>query len=51
MGIAITKVVISPQTVKTGQAYKISVDAKITTPEPVTYRLPFKLGQKKGGIK
>lgn len=51
MGIAITKVVISPQTVKTGQAYKISADVKITTPEPVTHRLPFKLGQKKGGIK
>lgn len=51
MGIAITKVTISPQTVNTGQAYKIAVDVKITTPEPTTYRLPFKLGQKKGGIK
>lgn len=51
MGVAITSATISPQTVKTGQAYKISVDVKITTPEPITYRLPFKLGQKKGGIK
>lgn len=51
MGIAITKAAISPQTVNTGQAYKISIDVKIITKEPVTYRLPFKLGRKKGGIK
>lgn len=51
MGIAITKAVVSPQTVNTGQAYKILVDVKITTAEPTTYRLPFKLGQKKGEIK
>lgn len=51
MGIAITKVTLSKQTVTIKSALKITVAAKEIAAEPNTYRLPFKLGQEKGGIK
>lgn len=51
MAVVITAVELSKNPVKTGEQYKISVTVKETVQEPVMYRLPFKLGTKKGGIK
>jgi len=51
MGVAITKVVLSKSTVNVKETFKIQVAVKETATEPISYRLPFKLGQKKGGIK
>lgn len=51
MRISITKSTLSPNTVKTGKPVKIAVFVKEGTNEPIMYRLPFRLGQEKGGIK
>lgn len=51
MGIVITNVTLSKQSVKVKESFKVSVAVKETVAEPKMYRLPFKLGQKKGGIK
>lgn len=51
MAIAITNVTISKNPVTTGEKFIIAVAIKETVSEPMMYRLPFKLGQNKGGIK
>lgn len=51
MAIAITNVTISKNPVTTGEKFTIAVAIKETVSEPMMYRLPFKLGQNKGGIK
>lgn len=51
MGVVITQVKLSKNSVKVGEQFKISVAVKESAQEPVMYRLPFKLGEKKGGIK
>lgn len=51
MGIKIVGATISPQVVQTGQYYKISVDVQSTATETSKYRLSFRLGKKRGGIK
>ena len=51
MGVVITDVILSKNPVKTKERFKISVAVKEVVSEPIMYRLPFKLGQKKGGIK
>lgn len=51
MGIIITKVSLSKQTVSTKEVFKLSVAVKETAPEPTAYRLPVVLGTNKGGIK
>lgn len=51
MGVLITKVKLSKQMVNAREVFKISVAVKETVQEPNMYRLPFKLGRKKGGIK
>lgn len=51
MGLAITKVEITPQELNTGQKFKIQVVVKEVVQEPKMYRLPFVLGHKKGVIR
>lgn len=51
MGVIITQVNISKNPVKTGEQYTISVAVKETLTESNMYRLPFKFGDKKGGVK
>lgn len=51
MGVVITQVNLSKNPVNTGEKFKISVAVKENAQEPISYRLPFRLGQKKGGIK
>ena len=51
MGLAITKVQITPQNVTVNSVFKIAVVVKEIQDEPAVYRLHFKLGNKKGGIK
>lgn len=51
MGIVITAVKLSKNPVKTGEQFTISVSVKETVQEPNMYRLPYRLGTKKGGIK
>lgn len=51
MGVTITNIVLSKNPVKTKEQFKISVAVKEIISEPKMYRLPFKLGKKKGGIK
>lgn len=51
MGVIITNVTLSKNPVKTNESFKISVSVRETINEPAMYRLPFKLGQEKGGIK
>ena len=51
MGIVITNVTLSKKTVNIGEQFKVSVSVKETVAEPTMYRLPFKLGDNKGGIK
>ena len=51
MSVIVTGVTLSKNVVKTGDQFKISVTVKETISEPKMYRLPFKLGQNKGGIK
>nr|DAL30236.1 MAG TPA_asm: hypothetical protein [Caudoviricetes sp.] len=51
MGIVITAVKLSKNPVRTGEQFKISVSVKETVQEPNMYRLPYRLGEKKGGIK
>ena len=51
MGVVITNVTISKNTVNPKEQFKISAAVKETVTEPTMYRLPYKLGQKKGGIK
>ena len=51
MGVVITNVTISKNPVNTKEQFKISVAVKETVTEPTMYRLPYKLGQKIGGIK
>lgn len=51
MGVIITQVKLSKNPVNTGEKFKISVAVKESAQEPVAYRLPFRLGQEKGGIK
>ncbi|MDY2652755.1 MAG: hypothetical protein SOV79_09220 [Eisenbergiella porci] len=51
MAIIITAVKLSKNPVKTGEQYKISVTVKETVQEPNMYRLPYRLGTKKGGLK
>lgn len=50
MGVVVTEVNISKNTVKTGEQYKISVAVRETIAEPAMYRLPFTLNKKKGGL-
>lgn len=49
MGIIITNVTLSKNAVTTKETLKVSVAVKETVSEPKMYRLPFKLGKKKGG--
>lgn len=51
MAVVITNVKLSKQTVETKEVFKVSVVVKESAEEPKMYRLPFKLGDKKGGIK
>lgn len=51
MGVAIMQVKLLKNHVTTGEKIKISVAAKESVREPITYRFPFKYGQEKGGIK
>lgn len=51
MSVAVMNVILSRNPVKTKEQFKIFVAAKEVIPEPAMYRLHFKLGQKKGGIK
>lgn len=51
MAVIITAVNLSKNPVKTGEQYTISVTVKETVQEPNMYRLPYRLGTKKGGIK
>lgn len=51
MAIIITAVKLSKNPVKTGEQFKISVSVKETVQEPNMYRLPYRLGTKKGGLK
>lgn len=51
MGVVITNVTLSKKSVTTGEQFKVSVAVKETITEPTMYRLPFKLGKEKGGIK
>ena len=51
MSVIITGVTLSKNIVKTGEQFKISVSVKETISEPKMYRLPFKLGGNKGGLK
>lgn len=51
MAIVITSVKLSKQTVETKEVFQVSVTAKESAQEPKMYRLPFKLGTSKGGIK
>lgn len=51
MGVIITGVTLSESVVKAGEKFTISVSVKETVNEPAMYRLPFRLGQEKGGIK
>ena len=51
MSVIVTGVTLTKNVVKTGEQFKISVSVRETISEPKMYRLPFKLGQNKGGIK
>lgn len=51
MSAKIVNVTLSKNPVSTGEKFKISVSVKESVQEPVAYRLPFRFGQKKGGIK
>lgn len=51
MSAKILKVILSKNPVNTVEKFKISVSVKETVNEPVNYRLPFRLGRKRGGIK
>ncbi len=51
MAILITDVKLSKQVVETKEVFKVSAAVKETVTEPKMYRLPFKLGTSKGGIK
>lgn len=51
MGVVITLVELSKNPVKTGEKFTIYVTVKETVQEPAMYRLPYRLGEKKGGIK
>lgn len=51
MGVVIMQVKLSNNHVAVGEKVKISVNAKESVKEPITYRFPFKCGQEKGGIK
>ena len=49
MGVLIENITISQNPVNTGEQFKISVLARCALQEPIFYRMPFKLGTKKGG--
>ena len=49
--VVISDVEIIPNPVKTKEEIKIKVKIKQGISEPVMYRLPFRLGSKKGEIK
>ncbi len=51
MAVVITSVKLSKQTVETKEVFRISVAVKESAQEPKMYRLPFKLGTSKGGVK
>lgn len=51
MSLAITNIKLSKNPVNVNEQFKITVTVKEVTKESITYRLPFKLGSKKGGIK
>ena len=51
MSVKIIKVSLSKNPVNTREKFKISVSVKESVQVPIAYRLPFRLGQKKGGIK
>lgn len=51
MGVVITNVILSKKTVNVGERFTVQVAIKETVTEPKRYRLPFKLGEKAGGIK
>lgn len=49
--IKITGIKLSPDTVKKGHQFKITVTIEEKLEEPIAYRLPFILNSPKGGIK
>ena len=51
MAVVITSVKLSKQTVETKEVFRMSVAVKESAQEPKMYRLPFKLGTSKGGVK
>lgn len=51
MAIKITNVTLSKSTVNVKEVFKVSVAVKETVTEPNMYRLPYRLGTPKGGIK
>lgn len=51
MGVVITNVTVSKNTVNVGEQFKVTVAVKETITEPTMYRLPFVLNQNKGVIK
>lgn len=51
MSVIVVDVKLSKNNVKTNEQFQISISVKETVSEPKTYRLPFVLGQNKGGIK
>lgn len=50
MGVVITNVVLSKNTVNTGENFKIQVAVKETITESKSVRLPKKLGKPKGNL-
>lgn len=50
MGVAITNVILSKNTVNTGESFKIQVAVKETITEPSRFRLPVILGRKNGNL-
>lgn len=51
MGAVITQVNISKNPVGTSERFTVSVTVKEAVKEPAVYRLPYTLGEKKGGIR
>lgn len=51
MSIAITQIIWSKNPVLTNEKTLIQVKVANVAPEPIMYRLPYRLGKKKGGIK
>ena len=51
MAVIITNVTLSKETVNVNEVFKVSVTIKETVTEPNMYRMPYRLGTDKGGIK